>query len=412
MTTPLQPPVVGLKTALSLALITLLGPSAVDMYLAAMPQMTEELATTYPTMQLTLTVFLLAMGAGQLLFGPLIDALGRRRPLLIGLLVFMLASLWAALGTSMNALLLARFFQGLSAALVLVTAMSTVRDIASGARATQLFALLVAIQGVAPILAPALGGVIHLQWGWRAVMAALAVLGGLALLNSLINLPETLAVEKRTALHPSGVFHGYRRILSDRGFLLPALALATVFFFLFGYVGGASYVYQTLYGLRSDVFGLVFGGTGAAMFLGAMISARLVRTRSAGQVALLGVGVMGVGSVLALLGVSLGSGLPGLVAGLFIAVLGLGMAEPPLLSLAMASQERTLGATAALLGASTHILGSLATPLAGALAPMSVQAWLGLLLAAALLAMALVLVSRRAVEPSPHSSIHPSREIT
>ncbi|THF64982.1 multidrug effflux MFS transporter [Pseudothauera nasutitermitis] len=392
-----QQQTVGMKTAASLALITILGPAAIDMYLAAMPQMTKDLNTDYATMQLTLTVFLLAMGAGQVVFGPVIDALGRRRPLLAGLLMFILASLWAAASTSMSAMLYARFFQGLSAALVLVTAMSSVRDIASGARATQLFALLVTIQGAAPILAPAVGGVIDVQFGWRAVMLALAIIGALALLNSAVNLPETLADEKRVALKLGSVFRTYRRLLADRRFIVPALALAAVFFFLFGYVGGASYVYQAGYGLRSDVFGFVFGGTGAAMMLGAMTSSRLARTRSAGLPALVGVAIMGGGAALALLAVLAGVGLYGIVPGLFIAVFGLGMAEPPLMSIAMASQERSLGATAALLGSGTHIIGSLATPLAGALAPVGANAWLGFLLVTALAAWILAFISARSV---------------
>lgn len=397
MTTATQQRSVGFKTTASLALITILGPLAIDMYLAAMPQMTRDLNTDYATMQLTLTVFLLAMGAGQLLFGPVIDALGRRRPLFVGLLVFILASLWAADTDSMSAMLYARFFQGLSAALVLVVAMSSVRDIADGVRATQLFAMLITIQGVAPILAPAVGGVIEVQFGWRAVMLALGLVGVLALLNSALNLPETLPVRQRLPLRMGGVLHTYLRLLRDGRFILPAMALASVFFFLFAYVGGAAYVYQVGYGLRPDVFGFVFGGTGVAMMLGAMSSSRLARTRSASGLALAGIAIMGFGALLALLAALSGIGLYGIVFGLFVAIFGLGLAEPPLMSIAMASQTQALGATAALLGAGTHVLGSLATPLAGALAPVSPSAWLGFLLIAALVALALGVASSRRV---------------
>lgn len=393
MSIDIQQRPVGFRTAASLALITILGPAAIDMYLAAMPQMTQDLNTDYPTMQLTLTIFLLAMGAGQLVFGPLVDAFGRRRPLMLGLLVFILASLWAAASGSMSAMLYARFFQGLSAALVLVTAMSSVRDIADGVRATQLFALLITIQGMAPILAPAVGGVIEVQFGWRAVMLALAIVGALAMLNSAINLPETLHADRRIPLHMGGAFKTYWQLVCDGRFIVPALALASVFFVLFGYVGGAAYVYQVGYGLRPDVFGFVFGGTGVAIMLGAMSSSRLVRTHSAGGIALLGIVIMGVGALLALLAVMAGFGLICIVAGLFVAIFGLGLAEPPLMSIAMTSQTRALGATAALLGAGTHVLGSLATPLAGAMAPLGASAWLGFLLVAALVALVLGAVS-------------------
>ncbi|MGU3430995.1 multidrug effflux MFS transporter [Enterobacter hormaechei] len=385
---------ISFRTAASLALITILGPAAIDMYLAAMPQMTKDLNTDYSTMQLTLTVFLLAMGAGQLVFGPLIDAFGRRLPLILGLLIFICSSLWASATFSMSAMLYARFLQGLSAALVLVIAMSSVRDIAEGIRATQLFALLITIQGVAPILAPALGGIIEVHFGWRAVMLALGLIGMLAILNSLINLPETLHAEKRTPLSLGNVFKTYFRLLRDRSFIIPALALATVFFFLFGYIGGASYIYQVRYGLRSDIFGFVFGGTGVAMMLGAITSSRLVKTRSAIGLALVGIALMGAGTMLAMLAVLAEIGLVGIVAGLFVSVYGLGLAEPSLMSIAMASQTRDLGSTAALLGAGTHVIGSMATPLAGLMATVETTYWLFLLLVATLIAMALVTLSK------------------
>lgn len=226
-------------------------------------------------------------------------------------------------------------------------------------------------------------------------MLAMALVGALALLNSIVNLPETLSKEKRVPLRPGNVFRTYWHLFADRRFIAPALALGTVFFFLFGYIGGASHVYQTNYGLRADIFGFVFGGTGAAMMLGAMTSSRLATTRSAGLLAQLGITIMAVGVALALLAALADIGLYGIVPGLFITMFGLGMAEPPLMSIAMASQERALGATAALLGSGTALLGSLATPLAGILAPVGTGAWLGFLLAAALVALTLTVISTR-----------------
>ena len=386
---------ISIKTVISLAIITFLGPSAIDMYLAAMPKITDDLNTDYATTQLTLTVFLIAMGAGQLIFGPVIDALGRRRPLLIGLAIFSLTSLWAASTDSISIMLYARFFQGLSAALVLVVAMSSVRDIASGTRATQLFAILISIQGIAPILAPAIGGIIEVKFGWRAVMIALGILGVLTLFNSAINLPESLAVEKRQPLRLRHMLTFYARLLRDIRFILPALTLTAVFFFLFAYIGGASYIYQVNYGLRPDSFGLVFGGTAIAIMLGAICSSKMARTISANNLMLAGNVCISIGSLLALLGALVGLGLPGIVAGISLAVFGLGIAEPPLMSIAMASQNQGLGATAAMLGAGSNVLGSLATPLAGVLVPKGTTAWLSLLLIASLIALVLAFISHR-----------------
>ncbi|WP_224020922.1 multidrug effflux MFS transporter [Shewanella xiamenensis] len=395
MTTTTHTPGVGLKLAVSLALITMLGPVAIDMYLAAMPVMATDLQTSYASLQLTLTVFLLAMGGGQLVFGPVVDAWGRRRPLLAGLALYVLAALWVASAQSAEIMLYGRFLQGLSAALILVVAMSTVRDVSSGVAATKLFALLVTIQGVAPILAPAVGGVINEWLGWRAVMVTMAVLGLLAATNSLINLRETLPVEKRSPLHLGAVFRTYWRIVSDRNFLAPALALSAVFFVLFGYIGGAAYVYQVGFGLRSDVFGFVFGGTGIAIMIGAMASSRLARTRHVSQLAVLAVAIMCLGGLLALVAAIAGLGLYGIVPGLFVTMLGLGMAEPPIMSMAMGSQERALGSTSALLGAGTNVLGAAATPLAGLASEIGAWPWLAFLFGSSVVALGLTWWSAR-----------------
>lgn len=369
----------GFKFLASLALITILGPSAIDMYLASMPDMAAELGTSSAGIQLTLTVFLLAMGFGQLIFGPIIDALGRRRPLLAGILFFVVCSLWAAYAGSFDALLYARFFQGLAASLTLVVAISMVRDVATGTEAAKLFALLMTIEGLAPVLAPAVGGYVDAHLGWRAVMFLLAGIGLVALGNTVFNLPETLPENQRTSLQLRTVMGNYRRLLTDTSFILPALALTSAFFFLFVYIGGASGVYQTYYKLTPDVFGLVFGATGIAVLLGALTTARWVSSSSLGSVAMKGVIFMAVGAAVAALSSVSGFGLVGVVLGMFIAMFGLGIAESTLMSVTMSSQKTALGSAAALLGALQLILSSAATPLAGWLASKSAEHWLSFL---------------------------------
>lgn len=379
--------------AASLALVAVLGPAGIDMYLASMPAMARELHTSYANVQLSLTVFLLAMGMGQLLCGPLTDMLGRRRPLLAGIAVYIAAALWAAQADQLQVLLLARLLQGLGAALTLVVVMSMVRDVADGVQAAQLFALLMTIVGLAPVLAPAVGGMLDAHYGWRAVMLALAGLGALTLLNSALLLPETLPAAKRVP--PKGALRTYARIAMDRAFLLPALALAASFFFLFAYIGGASLVYQHDFGLPADTFGLVFGATGVAVLLGAMASGRLVGRHGVLRLSVAGACAMLGGAVLALAGAALGLGLPGVLPGLFLALGGLGVAEATLMAIAMGSQQRALGSTAALLGAIQMTIAGMATPVAASLAQLGPLPWLLFLTAAGLLVSWLTLVSAR-----------------
>ncbi|WP_303748482.1 multidrug effflux MFS transporter [Stenotrophomonas pigmentata] len=388
------------RIAITLGLITLLGPASIDMYLPSMPVMASELRAPFATVQLSLTVFLLAMGAGQLLFGPVIDALGRRRPLLLAIAVFVATSLWAAAANSVESLIIARFIQGLAASLALVTAMSSVRDVAEGVAAAQLFALLMTIQGLGPVLAPAAGGLIGEAFGWRAVFLALAAIGAVVLGNTLLNFSETLKPEDRAVLEPATVMHTYAGIVSSPRFLLPALALASVFFFLFAYIGAASYTYQTVYGMSGRGFGLVFGATGLAVLMGAMSSAKLVTRFRIEALAMAGVLMMLIGAGIGLLSTLSGVGLVGIVMGMFLALGGLGISEATLMSIALASRSTALGASAAVLGAAPLMLGAVATPLAAKVAQSSPTHWLGFLTLAGMLTVALTSASARMISRS------------
>ncbi|MEJ5029063.1 multidrug effflux MFS transporter [Comamonas sp. MYb69] len=403
MTTDTHLPASGLRFAASLALIAVLGPSATDMYLASMPEIASELAVPYAQVQLTLTVFLLAMGLGQLVFGPIVDAFGRRRPLLAGLLAFALASLWASQASSIGILLTSRFVQGLAGALTLVVVMSSVRDVTKGARAAQLFALLMTIEGLAPVLAPAVGGYVDVHHGWRGVMVVLGAMGLLVLLNTAMALPETLPRAARLPLRLRSVASTYLRIASDRQFLLPALALSSAFFVLFIYIAGASLVYQQRFGLSPDRFGLVFGATGVAVLMGAVTSGKLVQRAGVARLAVVGALLMVAGSALALAAAAAQLGLPGIVLGMFLAMWGLGMAEATLMSMAMGSQHSALGSTAALLGAFQLSISSAATPLAGKVVVLGTVPWLAFMLLASVVLLLLTRLSARQAPATLHA---------
>lgn len=384
---------VPMKLAIGLGAIGALGPSAVDMYLSSLPEIARDYDAGFASVQLTLTFFLLAMGAGQLLFGPFVDAYGRRRPLLIGLVVFILCSLGSAWAPTLSVLLGFRFVQGLGSALTLVVIMSTVRDVSRGAAATKLFALLMTIEGVAPILAPALGGFIDSYFGWRAVMLTLAILGMAVLINSWLNLPETLATDKREPLRLGAACRTYLAIGCDKRFLLPALAVAAVFFFLFAYIGGATLVYQEVYGLTPQAFGILFGVTGCSILCGAMAAGRFITTLSLKRLTWIGVSCIVLGAFTTLVATVTGVGLAGIVAGMALALFGLGIAESTLMSLVMSSQERALGSTAALLGAFQLTVSSSATPISAIALTHGAVAWTVLLSLSALIVCALTWIS-------------------
>ncbi|MGE8059254.1 multidrug effflux MFS transporter [Pseudomonas sp. NPDC089547] len=393
-------PPLPFRFALGLGLVGALGPSAVDMYLSSLPEIANHYQASFTQVQLTLTFFLLAMGAGQLVFGPIVDACGRRKPLLAGLMLFIICSLGAAAAPSLDTLIALRFFQGLGSALTLVVIMSMVRDVSQGVEATKLFALLMTIEGVAPILAPALGGMIDTHFGWRAVMLVLAGMGLAVLANSLFNLPETLPPGKREPLRLGHACRTYIALLADRRFLRPTLAVAAVFFFLFAYIGGATLVYQAHYGLSAQAFGLLFGATGVSVLVGAMAASRLINRLGLKTLTRLGVLCMAGGACISLLGALTGLGLPGVAGGMVVALFGLGIAESTLMSLVMASQQKSLGSTAAMLGAIQLSVSASAAPLAAVVLNHGPTAWAALL---ALCTLVVCLLTAQSLRDTPAS---------
>lgn len=386
------------KVTLSLAIIVALGPAAIDMYLASMPEMAIDLNTSYAATQMTLTVFLIFMGLGQLFFGPLSDSIGRKLPLMSGLLTYIAASAWAASAASLDGLILARILQGLGASMAIVVVMSMVRDIADGAEAAQLYALLNTIVALGPIIAPAIGGWIGAHYGWRGVMLALAVVAVVVLLNTLLNIKESLAVEQRQRFQLLQISQVYWQILKNKVFLCNLLALSAVYFFLFAYIGGSSYVYQNDYALSTEQFGLVFGITSISLILGASASAYWVKKMQISRLAIMGAVVMMIGSALCIIMHVLNVGLVGTVIGIALGLFGLGILEATLMALAMNSQRTALGASAALLGAFPMLLSSIATPIAGQLVEMNSVYWLLFLASMGPVILALVFVGAKSAQ--------------
>ena len=377
------------RFALSLALVTVLGPVATDMYLPSMPEIAREFDTSYSNVQLSLTVFLAAQGAGQLFFGPIVDSLGRRVPLLLGILFFILSSFGTALSNDISTLVFIRLLQGVSASLTLVVAISKVSDVADGVRAAWLFAVLITIEGLAPVLAPFFGGIIDAHFGWRVVMASFAAMGFIAFANSFFTLSETLPKHRRIPMNLPLVFKNYLRIGLDRKFLLPAMSVSMAFFFLFAYAGGASYVYQNYFGLSSDSFGMFFGATGLAVLFGACASAKFVARLGTKFLSLAGAFLILMGAGVAIVLMWANASFFGVVLGMFICMLGLGVAEANLVAIAMSSQKTALGSTAALLGSMKLIMASLSTPIAGIFAEIGTLCWLVFLMCSALSAFVL-----------------------
>ncbi|MBM2622856.1 multidrug effflux MFS transporter [Actinoplanes sp. LDG1-06] len=357
-----------LRIVLVLGFLTALGPLTIDMYLPSLPTITTDLHTTEAAVQLTLTGTLLGLALGQLLVGPLSDAIGRRMPLLAGVGVHVLASVLCVVAPNLAVLGTLRVLQGLGAAAASVVAMAIVRDLFSGLAAAKLFSRLMLVVGVAPILAPTIGGVV-LNWtSWRGVFVVLTVAAIAIMTATALFLPETLPVERRRSGGVVGTLRDYGRLFTDRSYVGLILVAALAFSALFAYVSGSSFVFQEEYGMDEQQFAYVFAGGAIGLIGATQFNVRLLRRWQPVQIlggALVAGAVFGViFLVFALTGFG---GLAGVLIPLWLVLATVGLAMPNAPALALSRHGEAAGTAAALLGAVQFGVGALAAPLVGVL---------------------------------------------
>jgi DHA1 family bicyclomycin/chloramphenicol resistance-like MFS transporter len=352
-----------LKFVLVLGGLTAFGPLSIDMYLPALPRMAIDLHAADSTVQLTLSAFIAGLALGQLVLGPLSDAVGRRGPLLAGLVLYVVGSVLCAVSPDALLLVAARFVQSLGAAAGIVIARATVRDLFEGTAMTKFFSTLMLVSGLAPILAPLIGGQL-LNWtSWRGVFVVLTAFGALLLAVVVFFLPEPSA--SRSPLRLGQVMRTYGRLALDRSFAGYALASGLLFAAMFAYISGSSFALQGVYGLSPQAYSVVFGTNGVGIVLTGQLNGRLVGRVS--ERALLRSGLLlGVtGGVLVLASVLFRAPLALLLVSLFLLVSSIGLVMPNATSLALASHARSAGAASALLGVLQFVVGAVATPLVG-----------------------------------------------
>jgi DHA1 family bicyclomycin/chloramphenicol resistance-like MFS transporter len=387
-----------LKLVLVLGGLSAFGPLSIDMYLPALPRMAADLHAADTTVQLTLSAFIAGLALGQLVLGPLSDALGRRRPLLAGLVLYVVGSVLCAISPDAWLLVAARFVQSLGAAAGIVIARATVRDLFSGTAMTKFFSTLMLVSGLAPILAPLLGGQL-LNWtSWRGVFVVLTAFGALLLAVVAFAFPEPSP--GRSPARLGQVMRTYGRLALDRSFAGYALASGLLFAAMFAYISGSSFALQGAYGLSPQAYSVVFGVNGVGIVLAGQLNGRLVG-RVPERVLLLSgllLGVLGGAAVLA--SALFRAPLVLLLVSLFLLVSSIGLVMPNASSLALASHARSAGAASALLGVLQFVVGAAATPLAGLGGPGTAVPMAATMAGFAVLALVAFVALTRDVRPA------------
>ncbi|HET6480666.1 MAG TPA: multidrug effflux MFS transporter [Actinoplanes sp.] len=382
----LLPPGRRLRIILVLGFLTALGPLTIDTYLPALPTITDDFGVTAAAVQLTLTGTLVGLALGQLLIGPLSDAVGRRVPLLAGVGVHLIASVLCVVAPNLAILGGLRVLQGLGAAAAAVVAMAIVRDLFSGFAAAKLFSRLMLVVGVAPILAPTIGGQTLQFTSWRGVFVVLTVAAAAILAATAIVLPETLPAERRRSGGIAGTIRDYGRLFTDRVYVGLILVVGLAMAALFAYVSGSSYVLQDGFGLSEQQFAYVFAGGAVGLIGATQLNVRLLRRWTPQQIlggALLA--GLGFGLVLLVLAVTETGGLVGVLIPLWLVLAMVGLVMPNAPAIALSRHGEAAGTAAALLGAVQFGVGALAAPLVGVLgvgaAAMAVVVFGGMLAA-------------------------------
>lgn len=348
-----------------LGTLTAIGPLSIDMYLPSLPKLMGDLQTSASLAQLTLTACLLGLSVGQLFVGSISDIYGRRKPLIIALIIYVASSLLCAVAPSIWILVLLRFLQGASGSAGIVISRAMVRDMYTGPEMTKFFSLLMLVNGAAPILAPIIGGQLLQFTSWHGVFIVLGAISICMLISVIFVLRETLPLEERITGGVAGTLSVYGKLLKDRLFMGYAVSQGFVSAAMFAYISGSPFVLQNIYGASPQVFSLFFAINGIGIIIASQITGRLAGKVSEKALFVVGIGIAAVGGTSLLLTIVFGIGLIGVLCSLFLVVSSVGVVSTTGFSLAMRNQKQAAGTAAALLGLLQFISGALVAPLVG-----------------------------------------------
>jgi DHA1 family bicyclomycin/chloramphenicol resistance-like MFS transporter len=363
LTRPQRP--LQMQLAFILGALCAFGPISLDLYLPSLPSLSRSLGISASITQLTLSACLLGLALGQVIAGPISDAAGRRRPLLIGLTLYALASSLCIIAPSAIILIILRFIQGLAGATGIVIARSMARDMYSGTVAARFFSLLTVIYGIAPVLAPLCGGMLLHFTNWRGIFATLAIISLLLLIATIIGTDETLALEERQKGGIRTTLMTFRHLLNDRILVAYALACGLAYSAMFVYISGSSFLLQDTYRLSPQLFSIIFSINALGLMMGGRASGRLVVHIPPIRLLTVGLIATATGGLLLTFSAVSGFGLIGILPSLFIIVASIGLVLPNATTLILSGRPGVAGSAAALLGVLQYAIGAMAVPLVG-----------------------------------------------
>lgn len=335
------------------------------MYLASFPDMMNYFETKASMVQASLTSCILGVAFGQIIMGALSDVHGRRKPLLISMIVYALSSFACAFAPNITVFIILRFIQGFSGSAGIVISRAIVRDLYSGIELTKFFSLLTVIGNLAPLIAPLAGSAVISFTSWIGIFIFLGLFGILLSTITIWKIKESLPIERRVSSNFKSLIRNFKELLKDRRFMGYALVQGILFSGVFAYISGASFIYQNIYDVSPQVFSMLFALNGISLILGAQVVKILAGRIKEDSILLIGLALAFISGTIVLVGVFLHGPLIMLVIPLFFLNAAVGITGPTSFTLAMESQGHIAGSAAALLGVMPTLLGAVTSPLVG-----------------------------------------------
>lgn len=383
------------REALLLGALVIPGPFAIDMFLPAMPDITRDLNTTIAATQATLTAYFIAFGLAQMAYGPWSDAVGRKKPMYAGLVIFLAGTLACTLATSIGVLIAARVVQAIGAAVLMVVPRAIIRDRHTGERATRLMALLMLVISVSPMLAPLAGSLLMELGGWRVIFGVLALAAAGALVATIRALPETLAESARRPVNAGTMLRGMGLLSRDRGFMGLTLVGGFGMASFFVYIAMAPFVFTGAYGLSPQGFSLAFAVNAIGFFSASQMAAGMGARYGAGRVVMLATfGFAACAAALFALSMVAEVPLVVLIAGLAAGNACLGLVIPTSMVLALEEHGDLAGLASSYGGTLQMVVGGVMIGLTGLFFDGSPARLILAILICAALAVATALVTR------------------
>lgn len=384
---------------LVLGALTALSPFSIDMYLSAFPKMAESFHTNVAEVSLSLSSYFVGLAVGQLFYGPLLDRFGRKKPLYIGLIIYILATIGCLSSDSVQTLVAFRFVQAIGGCAANVAAMAMVRDFFSPKESAKVFSLLMLILGVSPLLAPTVGGILTAHFGWQSVFVTLGVIGVLMLGLAIFYLPHGRAADESHSLQFKPIVRNYFSILREPQFYTYALAGAIAFSGLFVYLAGSPVIFMEVFKVSEQTYSWIFALLAAGFIGASQFNIFLLRKYSNERILLASLISLSIMGLIFVSGAFMGwYGLVGTTVVLFFFMSSAGLANPNGAALALAPFERNAGSASALLGFLQMAIGALASIFVGVLKAQQVLPIAGILACAGVLALTTLVIGSRKIE--------------